>query len=504
MRSHGLFSSLRSLLFCLIVGVSAATMSSWRPTLAQDAPPSLQFHKTAADMTAIADAVNRHLTYVPNQVLVKFKSGVNQSGQQRALMALRSRPAASDLRWSGDVAVLTDASQPDATILSAQLREQPEVQYAEPNYLRHVLTTPNDPSFSSKQWNFQALDMTRAWDISPGGSDSITVAIVDSGVTTVNASFTALTWNGFRIQTITVPFAVNPDLSGNRLVSPMDFCCEVGSTVLDLQGHGTHVSSTVGEDTNNSLALAGIAYRVKIMPVKVCAGYWDLQFEWSAAGLPGFFPPTDGSCTSFDVAQGIRYAADNGAKVINLSLGGPNASTTEQDAITYAVGKGVFVAIAAGNAYADGNATQYPAAFAKTIDGAMAVAAVGRSLNHAWYSSSGSYVEIAAPGGDDLDGGESGKIWQSTILQADSDPNFIIFPRFDRYAETAFEGTSMASPHIAGIAALLMSRGLTNPAAVEAVIKATARDLGAPGRDDLYGSGLVQPRTALLGFGFAK
>jgi serine protease len=494
----------RPLLLSLIVGVSAATMSSWRPALAQDSPPPLQFRKTAAELSALAEAVDRKLTYVPYQVLVKFKSGVSQSGQQRALMALRSRPAVSDLKWSGDVAVLTDASQPDATVLSAQLKEQPEVQYAEPNYIRHVSATPNDPSFSSRQWNFQALDLPRAWDISPGGSRNVTVAVLDTGMTTVTSSFSARTWNGIGFQTIVVPFAVNPDFSADRFVAPMDFFTGDGATVLDLHGHGTHVGSTIGEDTNNNLALAGIAYKVKMMPVKVCGGYWDLQFAWSASGMTGFFPPIDSLCDSFDISQGIRYAADNGARVINLSVGGDDASSAEQDAIKYAVGKGVFVAIAAGNSYADGNAPQYPAAFAKTIDGAMAVSAVGRSLNHAWYSSSGSYVEIAAPGGNDLDGGTSGMIWQSTILQSDSDPDFIIFPRFDRYAETPEEGTSMASPHVAGIAALVMSRGLTNPAAVESVIKATAKDLGAPGRDDLYGSGLVQPRTALLGFGFAK
>jgi serine protease len=379
------------------------------------------------------------------------------------------------------------------------------VEFAEPNYLRRPTSTPNDPSYSSRQWNFQALDLPRAWDISPGANSSIVVAVVDTGVTTTTSVFGARTWDGTKIVTIPVPFGTNPDLAGARLVSPQDIWGGMGTTVLDSSGHGTHVSGTIGEDTNNALLAAGVAYNVKIMPVKVCGSYWDLQFNWSAAGLPGFFPPSITSlCDSASTAAGIRYAADNGAKIINLSIGGTEASQNEQDAIKYAVGKGAFVAIAAGNDYEYGNPVQYPARDAQDIDGAMAVAAVGRSLKHASYSSSGSYVEIAAPGGDDLDGGTAGMIWQSTIYGPDSDIENVLFPRFDRYAETPDMGTSMAAPHVAGLAALIISRGVTKPAAIEALIKATARDLGAAGRDDLFGHGLIQPRSALLGFGFKR
>jgi serine protease len=254
------------------------------------------------------------------------------------------------------------------------------------------------------------------------------------------------------------------------------------------------------------------------MPVKVCASSWDVQFAGSMLGIPGFASPDSGGCPSSAVAQGIRYAADNGAKVINLSLGGTSSSQTEQDAILYAVSKGVFVAIAAGNDYDDGNPTQYPAAYAPGLDGVMAVGSVGRSLRRAYYSSTGAYVEIAAPGGDEKEGGASGGIWQTTIFEPDSDPELVVFPRFDRYAETPFQGTSMASPHVAGVAALIISRlgaGAT-PAVIERIIKASARTCdaidcdpatprsGAAGRNDSFGFGLIQPRDALLGFGFAR
>jgi serine protease len=175
-----------------------------------------------------------------------------------------------------------------------------------------------------------------------------------------------------------------------------------------------------------------------------------------------------------------------------------------RDALAYAVSKGAFVAIAMGNSHEKGDPVEYPAAYAADIDGVMSVGSVGPSLARAYYSSTGSHIEISAPGGNDREGGLSGMIWQGTILQSDSDPETVIFPRFDRYAETPFEGTSMAAPHVAGIAALIASQGVTAPAAIESLIKKTARDLGTPGRDSDYGYGLIQPRAALFGFGVAR
>jgi serine protease len=471
--------------------------------------PTMSAARTAAFLSASAQKLN----YLPGEVVVRFKDGVSTAQVQRALSVVRSQPSVDSLEWAGQVAIVRDATEPDTIQLAQRLAAQPEVQYAEPNYIRHYKLTPNDPGYGPRQWNFPAIDLPRAWDINPGANSNVIIAIVDTGVTTVNQTFSVKTWNGTAIQALNVTYAINPDMSSSRFVSPVDFINGLGTTVLDSDGHGTHVSSTAGENTNNGLLDAGIAYNARIMPVKVCASYWDVQFSMSAAGIPGFADPNNaGGCPISAIAQGIQYAADNGAKVINLSLGGAGASTTELQAVQYAVGKGVFVSMAAGNEFQDGNPTEYPAGYGPNIAGAMAVGATNRSGKRAYYSNTGSYIEIAAPGGDDIDSDASGSgyIWQSTLKPTVSDPTFgVVIPTFDQYGEVGYEGTSMATPHVSGLAALLISQGITTPAAVEDAIKKSAKFLGTPStsnsaRSDEFGFGLIQARAALLGMGVKK
>ena len=479
---------------------------------------ALRFRMGPLEAAARSEAWRQHLHYVPNQVVVKFKDGVSRAGQQRALMALRSRPSVDALTWTGGVGVLTDPGQPNPQILAQQLREQPEVQFAEPNYLYHPTATPNDPGYR-RQWNFDAIDMPRAWDISPGGDRSVIVAILDTGITTTNDTLVFKTWDGAKIVNAPIPFAVSPDLSSARFALPYDFAFLDSSTVLDMVGHGTHVGSTAAEDANNAILQAGIAYNVRIMPVKVCYSFWEVQFSMSASGVGGFTSPSEeGGCTDADIAAGLQYAADNGARVINVSLGGPEPATALQSAVQYAVSRGAFVAMSAGNEFEDGNAPDYPAKYGETIEGAMAVSAVGRTLRRAYYSNTGSYVEIAAPGGDERAGGEDGDVWQPTIVFDDSNPKLVTFPRFDRYVETPFQGTSMAAPHVAGTAALIVSRLGTaaTPAVIESLLKKTARPcdlvscdpntprVGSVGRNDSFGAGFLQARAALFGFGLRR
>ena len=269
-------------------------------------------------------------------------------------------------------------------------------------------------------------------------------------------------------------------------------------------GHGTHVASTIAQSTNNGSSLAGMAFNVRLMPLKACVGFWEVQIAQSLSGIPGFVPLDSGGCSNTAIANGITFAANNGAKVINLSLGGGGASNLVRDAINLAVSRGAVVTISMGNEFEEGNPTQFPAAFTPAIDGAMSVAAVGRTLSRAFYSSTGAHCEIAAPGGDSRQGGQLGQIFQTTLRQADVS-ELLLVPRFDRYEDTAFQGTSMAAPHVAGLSALIMSQSPgMSPAAVEALIKRTARDLGSNGRDNDFGFGLIQPRSALFGFGIVR
>ena len=371
--------------------------------------------------------------------------------------------------------------------------------------------TPTDADYGAYQWNFSLINMPKAWDIQPGGRSDLIVAVIDTGITAAPMTLTFPLWTGSTFQNVAMSYAVNPDLPASRLVLPRDYAfLDPQGPVVDMDGHGTHVSGTIGQATNNGVLVAGMAYNVKIMPVKVCAEYWEIMITRAQAGITGFAPTTSGGCSWQDVADGVRYAADNGAKVMNISLGGSSSSTTLRDALTYAVSKGAFVAISMGNGYESGNAVSYPARYAQDFDGIMSVASVAKNETKAYYSSTGPHCEIAAPGGDSRQGfgtTDRGLIWQSTLVPADISPGAfgVIRPRFDRYDKQAYQGTSMASPHVAGLAALLMSQmPRATPAQVEEIIRATAKDIGASGKDDFFGYGLIQPRTALFGLGIRK
>jgi serine protease len=477
---------------------------------------------------ALADARARKLNYIPGEVLIRFKKGVTGVGQQRALLALRSRPPVSAMRWLGEIALLKDPGQPNAHILAQQLSEQPEVMYAEPNYLyrkpvereiasppaavgaRPFLTprplfTPNDPDFQL-QWNFArpALNMQAAWDLNEGGDPSVIVAVVDTGFTVNAQTITFPIPTGTGVVNAALPFAPSPQLPLARVRTPFDFAAFNSTNVIDFEGHGTHVTSTIAEITNNGANVAGMAFNVSIMPVKVCVGFWEVAIAFAQAGI-GTRPPSDaGDCSVGDIIQGVNFAVQNGARVINISLGGGGQSLALRDALASAVANGTFVAVAMGNEFQDGNPTQFPAGFASPINGLMAVAALSRNLGRASYSSTGAHCEIAAPGGDFGVGGQAGLIFQTTLRQSDLSP-FIAVPRFDRYDVTGFQGTSMASPHVAGLAALIISQNPSiTPAAIEFLLRGTARDVGAEGRDQQTGFGMIEPTRAIRGQGIGR
>ena len=458
---------------------------------------------TPAAASRIVKAWNEHGRFVPGEVLVKFRDGVDTTAQSRTLSTLRGGINGGESVWVGDALLARTPFEPDAEAAAGALARQPEVEWAQPNYLRELHTIPNDPSYG-RQWNLAMIDAPRAWDINPGGTSDVVVAVLDSGVTTTTTTFPMTLWTGKALERVGVPVATSPDIATSRILPGRDFVFWSGP-VVDFIGHGTHIAGTVLQETNNAFGFSGIAYRARLMPLKVCYGYWEIQFLQSAAGVPDFVDPREtGSCPDSAVSEAIRYAANNGAQVISLSLGGPDPSPITREALQYAVSRGVFVAISNGNQYERGNPIEYPAADAKGLDGVVSVGAVGRTGRRSYYSSTGSHLEVVAPGGDTREGGVAAAIFQVGLLTSEFDPETIVTPRFDRYVDVPMQGTSMATPHVAGLAALLYSQGIHNPGAIEMAMRRFARDAGAPGRDDEYGDGIIDARAALRAFGLAR
>lgn len=408
---------------------------------------------------------------VPGALVVKFAEGTGERQIARAIASAGGVTGHTPRHADFSLVQLADGVDPVEA--AARAAAEPGVVYAEPLKRRYALYRPNDPLFEL-QWNLHRLGMERAWDINTGGSDSVVVAVIDSGV-------------AYRSQGAV---AQAPDLAGTRFVAGYDFIWD-DDTPLDLDGHGTHVTGTLAQSTNNTTGTAGIAFNVSVMPIKALSSAWDLVL-----GAPNL-----GS--SVTVAQAIRFAVDNGAKVINLSLGGPDTSTAERDAVVYAAEHGVLVVAAAGNDGEAGSPPSYPAQYAKDLDGVIAVAAVDYELRRSPYSNVNDYVELAAPGGNlRVDLNDDG--YGDGVLQQTLDPEAVERFRFNEFGYFFFHGTSMATPHVAALGALLIDQGITDPKAVEAALKAFATDAGGAGRDDEYGYGLIEPRATLRGLGLAR
>ena len=344
-----------------------------------------------------------------------------------------------------------------------EFKKRVDVVYAEPNYIAYALMVPNDPYYKY-QWHldnpkYGGIQMEKAWDISTG-SNSVVVAIVDTGI--------AYETYGKYCQA--------PDLAQTCFKAGYDFVN--GDThPNDDYNHGTHVAGTVAQSTNNSLGVAGVAFNTCLIPVKVL--------------------DSRGSGTYTNVANGIYFAVNgpdgnpntgDEAQVINLSLGGTSDSQTLKDAVAYAYQKGVTVIAACGND--NTSSCLYPAAY---DDYVIAVGATQYNETKAPYSSYGPSLDLVAPGGNtSLDQNKDG--YADGVLQQ-TFKNSLSVCTFGYYF---FQGTSMATPHVSGVAALLLAKGnATTPDQVRTALQNTAKDLGALGRDDTYGWGLVNAYAAL-------
>lgn len=365
--------------------------------------------------------------YVPGRILVKFKGGV-KGEQQLQVHAEQSGRVVAELLRLGVHVVQVPEERMSASL--AQYRSNPWVAYAEPDYLAYGEFVPNDPYYASNQYGPQKIQADLAWDITTG-SPNVIVAVVDSG-----ADFS------------------HPDLQG-KLIAGWDFINNDADPTDD-QGHGTHVAGIVGAATNNGEGVAGIGYDTKLLVVKV--------LDASNSG------------TYSGIAQGIVYAVDHGAAIINLSLGGTSFSQTLLDAVEYAWSHGVLLVAAAGN-YASSNPF-YPASF----EHVMGVAATDANDSR-WSSSNyGSYISVSAPGVN------------------------VYSTNWNKTSGTGYgyrTGTSMATPHVSGVAALLLAQDPSRSnVQLRSIIESTADDLGAAGWDAYYGYGRLNAyRTVTSGGG---
>jgi serine protease len=380
------------------------------------------------------------------EIIIKFKPGI----AEQAKTTLGKTCGGQQLRtfYRDHFRVLKLPVGADLKRVIDVLASNPDVVYAEPNYPVHAFTIPNDADYPD-QWNFQLINMETAWNTSTG--EGVTVAVLDTGVSPYGT-------DGF----------------GDRLLDGYNAFLNIQSRWQDFHSHGTHVAGTIGQQTGNTAGVAGIAYNAWILPVKVLNRY--------------------GFGSNATLAAGIRWATDHGAQIINMSLGSSRGGRALQEAVNYADEHGVVIVAASGNdASADSlTPVSYPAAYEQVI----AVGAIDATGSRAFYSNGGPELDLVAPGGSRDDFNADGT--SDTILQE----TFTLHFGFTRFAVGwgfySMMGTSMASPHVAGVAALIKSIHRDwGPDEIRQALTDTAVDLGDPGRDDFYGHGLIDAAAAV-------
>ncbi|MFN8410852.1 MAG: S8 family peptidase [Anaerolineales bacterium] len=356
--------------------------------------------------------------YVLDEVLVRFKKSATDESIAKCLQQVNGSISSYIEELSVTIVKLNGVSVSNAV---ATLSACEDVRYVEPNYLAFSADRiPNDSAWPS-QYGLVNIHAPQGWAYTTGSSN-ITIAIVDTGVD-----------------------LSHPDLA-NKIVGGYDFVNN-DSIAQDDNGHGTHVAGIAAAVSNNGTGVAGVSWGARIMPVKVL----------TAAG----------GGTFGNIAAGIIWAADHGANVINLSLGGIPTSIVLQNAVNYADSKGVLIIAAVGNA--GGNLIFYPAAYSNVI----AVGSTDTINNHAVFSNYGSQIDLVAPG-------------------------VAIYSTSNGGTYSIRDGTSMSTAFVSGFAALLLGiPGNNAPSLVRLEMESTALDLGSTGWDGFYGNGLIQMDAAI-------
>lgn len=437
-----------------------------------------------------ASTYSSHVDFIPKQAVVKYTNTLR--GKSSSLNAISIQTSHSDNRitlahfnYAAKANIQPSAFETSLFKLNSNsfykfktlktikaLNQQDNVEYAEPNYIRRALATPND-SLYSLQWHYPAINLPLAWDITDGDRvQDVIVAVIDTGVFLAHADLSNQLVAGFDF--IADPTNANDgDGIDNNPNDPGDSALQNKSS-----WHGTHVAGTIAAESNNNIGGAGVSWAAKIMPLRVL-------------GVNGG--------TSYDTIQAVLFAAglsnDSGtvpsqiADVINLSLGGSGNSSAEQNVFTAARNAGVIIIAAAGNE--NTNQLSFPASY----DGVISVSATGLDNSLAPYSNFGSEIDIAAPGGNqavDLDNDNNSDGILSTLVDESSGTNV------SSYA--FYQGTSMAAPHMAGVVALMRAVHPTlTPDELDSLISSgnISTDLGSVGRDNSFGYGLIDALKAV-------
>lgn len=379
------------------------------------------------------------------QRIEKDKEGIREKikRQEELIARLRRRQKRATAGKDGSsnleniYLLKTQSTDTDISGMVEDYKESPAVEYAEPNYVAHLNTTPNDAKYS-QQWAHQNTEAESGWEINTGGSDVI-IAVIDSGVDYDHEDLKDNIWKDADGNPgkdfVDIKTSSYTD-KGYVLFSDEDYT-EIDYKPKGYHGHGTHVAGIAAAKGNNSLGVAGVCYDCKIMPVRAGFAISDNTYVY------GLFEVDD-------IASAIKYAADNGADVINLSFGGLTSSGAETiaEVINNAYSEGAIIVASAGNEQTEDKTYCYPAA----LDNVIAVGATAKDDTKAYYSNYGDWVDVFAPGGDSTkDSGILSTVPTSGFLADSSGYS-------SSYQGEALEGTSMASPYVAGLAGLIISQ----------------------------------------------